>query len=300
MSPRLRAVTATVALTAVTGSAVMFGPDFFAATAPSTTVSAVPFILTDTALVMGPTGIPDPSDAYVSTVERLYLDPLGFSGTAESLYTPENSGNTDIGLAQDEQYILDAVHSQLASGDVSADSPIWLFGYSQSTAAAALAAEQLHEEGVPSDYLHFVLVGDSASAHGGFLNSFMDSMPQWLQQWVQPYLTDFGIAQSVGLTTPDYYPTDVYTISDDGYANWPDDIFNFQAVNDAISGMFSSHAYYLGLDPDLIQNATLSYTDGLADYFTIDAADINGWDALVQAGVNIGSIPEWLGDLLAW
>lgn len=250
------------------------------------------------AFILGPTGIPTPSDGYVSTVDANYLTPLGFNGVAEALYTPENSGSTDVGLQDDLQYIMQAVHAQIATGDVSADNPIWLFGYSQSTAALALAAEQLHAEGVPTDDLHFVLVGDSASAHGGFLNSFMDSMPTWLQQWVEPYLGSFGIEDSVGLTTPDYYPTDVYTISDDGYANWPTDIFNFNEVTAAINGMFSSHTYYLGLDPDLIQNATLSYTDDLANYFTIDAGDINGWDALVNAGVNIGSIPDWLGDLL--
>lgn len=251
------------------------------------------------ALVMGPTGIPNPSDAYVDTVERLYLEPLGFSGTAESLYTPENSGNTDAGLADDVKYIMEAVHAQLATGDVSADNPIWLFGYSQSTAAAALAAEQLHAEGVPADELHFVLVGDSASAHGGLLNALMPSMPDWLQELVKPLLPAFGVENSIGLTTPDYYPTDVYTISNDGYAAWPSDISDWNAVSNALIGMFSSHEYYLGLEPSQIPlPGDPTFTDGLANYFTIDATGINGWDTLVQAAENLGYISQDLANVL--
>lgn len=250
------------------------------------------------AYILGPTGIPLPSDAYVSTVDSNYLAPLGFDGTAEALFTPENSGNTDLGLAADAQAIVEAVMKQVDAGNVTDDNPLWLFGYSQSSAALALVAQELHAQGISPEDLHFVLVGDSASAHGGFLNSFMDSLPPWLQEWVEPLLGDFGLKDSMGLTTPDYYPTDVYTISDDGYANWPDNIFDFSAVSNAINGMFSSHIEYLGLTPEQIADATKIATDGLANYYTIDAGDINDWDAIVNAGVNTGSLPDWLGDLL--
>lgn len=251
------------------------------------------------ALVMGPTGIPDPSDGYVSAAQQLYLEPLGFTGAAEALYTPENSGNTDVGLADDLTYLMAAVHAQLATGEVSADDPLWLFGYSQSTAAAALAAQQLHDEGVPADYLHFVLVGDSASAHGGLLNALLPSLPDWLRSWVEPLLPLFGLQNSMGLTTPDYYPTDVYTISTDGYANWPGNITDWPATLTALAGMFSSHLYYLGLNPDNIPSpADPTFTDGLANYYTIDADGINGWEALLQAGVNVGFIGAQLAELL--
>ena len=251
------------------------------------------------ALVMGPTGIPDPSDGYVTTAERLYLQPLGFTGTAESLYTPEASGNTDVGLADDVKYIMAAVHKQLATGEVNGDNPIWLFGYSQSAAAAALAAQQLHAEGVAAENLHFVLLGDGASAHGGLLNSLLPSLPDWLRSWVEPLLPMFGLQDSMGLTHPDYYPTDIYTISNDGYANWPADISDLNATLNALGGMFSSHLYYLGPSPEQIPSPSdPDFTDGLANYYTIDADSINGWDALVQAGVNLEIISAELGQFL--
>lgn len=45
------------------------------------------------ALVMGPTGFPDPADypGFLSTVDQLYLDPLGFGGQSTALTTPETS-----------------------------------------------------------------------------------------------------------------------------------------------------------------------------------------------------------------
>lgn len=255
--------------------------------------------LTATALVMGPTGIPTPGQGYLDAVDRIYLDPLGFSGSTQALYTPEDSGNTDEGLAADALYLENAVDERWdgGNGTLSPEDPIWIFGYSQSTAAAALAAEHFQAEGIPQEDLHFVLVGDSASAHGGFLNELLPSMPPWLQQLVEPNLGLFGIADSAGLTTPDYYDTDVYTISTDGYANWPSDIFDLPAVLTAIGGMFSAHLLYLGLDPDDIPTEP-TFTDGVADYFTIDADSFNGWDALINAGVAADYLPDWLGDLL--
>src|ERR1700757_2861767 len=48
-----------------------------------------------TALVFGGTGVPTPPPQYVDAADTLYLQPRGFTGSAESSYTPEGSSALD-------------------------------------------------------------------------------------------------------------------------------------------------------------------------------------------------------------
>ena len=59
--------------------------------------------------------------------------------------------------------------------------PLYVFGYSQSDVVMGMAEQQLYDYGIPQGDLDFVMVGDSASAEGGFLNAYVDSLPTWLQ-----------------------------------------------------------------------------------------------------------------------
>jgi hypothetical protein len=98
------------------------------------------------------------------------------------------------------------------------------------------------------------------------------SLPAWLRPFatetLQPQLGDV-----LGATTPDnLYPTDVYTLSEDGWANWDN------GAN--ILGMLSTHLEYLGLTPAEISSATLSAVDDLTNYFTIDSSGVHGLEAL--------------------
>jgi len=81
------------------------------------------------ALVMGPTGFPDPADypGYLSTVDQLYLDPLGFEGQSTALTTPETF-DFDPSVAQGEQDLISAVTQQYDAGDFSAADPLTIFG----------------------------------------------------------------------------------------------------------------------------------------------------------------------------
>ena len=135
-----------------------------------------------------------------------------------------------------------------------------------------MAEQQLSDYGIPSDDLHFVLVGDSASADVGFLNTYVESLPTWLQPFATEMLEP-KLGDVLGATTPDnLYPTDVYTLSGDGWANWDD------GAN--ILGMLSTHLEYLGMTSAEVNSATLSLVDGLTNYFTINSADVNAFDAL--------------------
>ena len=269
------------------------------ASAPHT-LDVSPTTASDTggiALVMGPTGIPQPNDAYVATVDRLYLQPLGFHGHAESLYTPELGYNTDANLPTDVADLMAAINTQVATGQVSAQNPIWVFGYSQSSAAASEAMVQLHAEGVPVSDLHFVLVGDPASASGGILNTLLPSLGP-LGDLIKPLLPSFDLSQTMGLTTPNYYPADVYTLAGDGYAAWPQNFFNNPNADiHAISGFFSTHEEYLGLSAGQIQSATPTLTDGLVQYYTVDNSSPL-LPTLINAAVNVDWISPATGEFL--
>ena len=249
------------------------------------------------ALVMGPTGIPQPNDGYVATVERLYLQPLGFHGHAVSLYTPELGYNTDANLPTDVADLMSAINTQMATGQVSAQNPIWVFGYSQSSAAASEAMIQLHAEGVPASDLHFVLVGDPASASGGILNTLLPSLGP-VGDLIKPLLPSFDLSQTMGLTTPNYYPADVYTLAGDGYAAWPQNFFSSPSADiHAIAGFFSTHEEYLGLSAEQIQGATPTLTDGLVQYYTVDNSSPL-LPTLINAAVNVNWISPATGEFL--
>jgi hypothetical protein len=235
------------------------------------------YTLVDMALIIDPIVNQEWNDA----ATNLYLEPNGFEGTATTLNMPEviPGDNLQQAVGVGVQDLVKAVEDQYNAGGVDAADPLYVFGYSQSSVVASLAEQQLHDYGIPTDDLHFVLVGDSASAEGGILNTLIESLPTWLQplatEILEPQLGDV-----LGATTPDnLFPTDVYTLSGDGWANWDD------GAN--ILGMLSTHLEYLGMTSAEVNTATLSVVDGLTDYFTINSANIDGlaalWNGLIIA-----------------
>lgn len=229
------------------------------------------YALTSEAMVIDPVVNQEWTDA----ATRLYLDPLGFNGVATTLAIPEVIAGDDLqqAVGVGVQDLVNAVETQYNAGAIDAADPLYIFGYSQSAVDASLAEQQLADDGVPTADLHFVLVGDSASAEGGFLNTFVESLPTWLQPFATETLEISGLGDVLGATTPDdFYPTDVYTLSGDGWANWDG------GAN--LLGMFSTHLEYLGLTTADVNSATLSVVDGLTDYYTINSADVNGLEAL--------------------
>jgi len=118
-----------------------------------------------TALVFGPTGVPIPPPQYVDAADTLYLQQLGFTGTAQSSVIPDEAypltGVKSLGfgtsLGQDQQIMVSDIENQIAAGGVNPENPVAVFGYSQSSDAASLIMQQLQAAGVPSDDVHFVL-----------------------------------------------------------------------------------------------------------------------------------------------
>lgn len=199
------------------------------------------------ALIMGPSMIPTPSLQYLETVNDLYLRPLGFTGQPQGLTIPNSPYQLDNSLAAGTQILVDKVQELVDSGQVDAEHPLTIFGYSQSAAMTTWAMRDLNEAGVPSDYLRFVLIGDSVSPNGGALVS-LEGLP------------DIHLADDIPIGNPtpnDLYPTDIYTLEYDGYADFPHYPYSILSTINALMGMVTQHLAYLGLTPEQIEQATL-------------------------------------------
>ncbi len=273
----------------------------------------------DTAIILGGTFESTPSTAFAQAAENLYLNPLGFDDGATSstvcdmigtdpcaaplqvLTTPEliQQGPSSLTAADD---VVLAVENEFNAdpGAFSAEDPLTIFGYSQSATAESIAMTQLAEDGIPSDELHFVFIGDpSLLPDGVWPNLVPDGDTIFGTTLTNTILTDLGFDGVLGNVTPDdLYPTTIYTLDTDGVADWQED-FQAGGLLDAISHLFVQHAEYLGLTPDQIANATTS-TNG--DLTLVDISDnINNADAWIGAlehGIGSSGLFESLIDSL--
>ncbi len=228
-----------------------------------------------TALIFGGTLLPTPPEQYVDAANTLYLQPLGFTGTANSSFTPEGSSALDpntlgygTSLGQDQQIMVSDIESQIAGGGVTPEDPVVVFGYSQSSEASSLLMHQLQADGVPSDDVHFVLVGDPVNPNGGFFNTF--DFPAGNTSAFTALDVPFEPA-----TPSDLYPTDIYTLEYDGFADFPHYTTNLLSDVNATLGFFLEHFTYLNLTPDQINNAVelpgseALTGEGLTNYYMI-------------------------------
>jgi PE-PPE domain-containing protein len=268
----------------------------------------------DVALIMGGSGVPTPTQQYADTAADLYLQPNGFGGapeaptperffdgrvsadTAAALYhlQPNEFGSTTDVLTTPELFVdrewsetqgaadlIEAIQRAIADGSVSADNPLYAFGYSQSSALSGLSMQQLASAGVPADDLHFVLVGDPSTPDGGIYSEFG--------------LTD--IAPGISDLTPDnLYPTDVYTLEYDPVADWPRYSLDVLSDLNAAEGLLFEHLAYLGLTPQEISGAIPLETagDSLTSYYMIPSETLPILDPLLLTPI----IGQPLYDLL--
>lgn len=253
------------------------------------------------ALIVGPMGTVTPNDTFMSSADRLFLEPLGFTGHTEAVSTPftfhDGIYNWDGTVQAGVTNLVNDVNQQIAAGNVSPTDPLVIVAYSQGTTIASEAEQQLVADGVPAADLHFVLIGNAASADGGFLNAVVPSLPDWLQGTARHVFQAVNAGDILGATTPaGPYATDVYTLAGDGWADWPNNVSaDPSATMQAIDGMFTTHLEYFGLTPQQIGDAVLSHVAGSTDYYTI-SDPIDPLSALLQAAVNVGDIPSWLAN----
>jgi PE-PPE domain len=254
----------------------------------------------DTAIVLGATTEPTPDTAFAQAVEDLYLNPLGFDGGAtgstvcdmvgtdpcaaplQVLTTPELIQQGPGSLTAADDVVL-AVENEFNAdpGAFSAVNPLTIFGYSQSATAESIAMTRLEADGIPSDDLHFVFIGDPSLPGAVWPNLVPDMDALLGPSFTNTLLTDLGFDGVLGNLTPDdLYPTTIYTLDGDGVADFQQ-AYTAGGLLAPISGIFGQHVEYLGLTPAEIANSTTS-TDG--DLTLVDISDnINNADAWLSA-----------------
>ncbi|MGH3562509.1 MAG: PE-PPE domain-containing protein, partial [Mycobacterium sp.] len=167
----------------------------------------------------------------------------------------------DASGAGGEADIVQAVQQHL--GQATAQNPIVLFGYSQGSWLLGQVQSELEAAGVPSHDVHIVMVGDTGAPNGGLLQRFD------LPNGTEPTIPSLGLTFTQGQPS-DLYPTDVYTLEYDGWADFPRYPTNVLADLNALLGMFIEHLAYFGVTSEQIQDAIqlpTSAADILTHYY---------------------------------
>jgi hypothetical protein len=237
-----------------------------------------------TAFIMGGSGLETPGQTYANAIDTEYLAPRDFTGTTQVLSTPEAlypflgpfTETFDQSEAQGQQILDTAILNQIATGDVDAANPVVVSGWSQSSVISSLVQPELASQGVPSDDVHFVLVGDESAPNGGMLERFD------LPDGTQPSIPSFGLTFS-GPEASDLYPTDVYTHEYDGFADFPQYPINPLSDLNAVLGIVFEHVTYPGLTAEQVADAIqlpTSTADTLTNYYEIPVTTLPLLDPL--------------------
>ena len=241
-----------------------------------------PLAGSDTAIILGGTTEPMPSTAFAQTAEDIYLHALGFDGGAtgstvcdmivtdpcaaplQVLTTPEliQQGPSSLTAADD---VVLAVRNEFDAnpGAFDAEHPLTIFGYSQSATAESIAMARLEADGIPSQDLHFVFIGDPSLAETGvWPNLVADLDGLFGTNLTNTLLTDLGFDGVLGNVTPDdIYPTTIFTLDGDGVADFQPD-FEHGGLLEPLIRLFTTHVEYLGLTPTELADATWTTDPG--------------------------------------
>ena len=237
-----------------------------------------------TAFILGGSGLETPGQSYANAIDAEYLAPRDFTGTTQVLTTPEAlypflgpfTETFDQSEAQGQQLLDTAILNQIATGDVDAANPVVVSGWSQSSVISSLLQPELASQGVPSDDVHFVLVGDESAPNGGMLERFD------LPDGTQPSIPSLGLTFS-GPESSDLYPTDVYTHEYDGFADFPQYPINPLSDLNAVLGIVFEHVTYPGLTAEQVADAIqlpTSSADTLTNYYEIPVTTLPLLDPL--------------------
>ena len=223
------------------------------------------------ALIMGPSGFPVPATTYVNAVNNLYIQLLASGATPWPLTTPEglypitgvNSLTFNTSVAQGLATLNNAILQQFAAGN-----HVDVFGYSQSSTLSSLVMSRLAAEHVPSNAVSFILVGDPNNPNGGFLERFVGGS-----------IPSLGVTAS-GATPSSLYPTAIYTLEYDGFADFPRYPIDFLSDLNAYAGILFNHTAYANLTPQQISGATDLGTYGDTTYYMIPTNNLPLLDPL--------------------
>ena len=230
-------------------------------------------------LIMGASGYPIPSEEYVQELLPLYypssaLSPRIGLPTPEGLYplTGVKDLTLQVSAARGAQILQDAILQNVPAGtDTGNPFTINVLGYSQSSSISSMVMQTFNPHNIPGDTtglpegvnLHFTLLGDPSNPNGGLLARF-------------PGLNIPSLGIQFGLATPDNsFPTDIYSIQYDGFADFPQYPINVLSDLNAFLGIIELHGQYPYMTPDQITNAiSLGNGGSLTNYYIIDTGHL--------------------------
>ncbi len=210
---------------------------------------------TTVGLILGGSGLPIPPPSYVSAIlnyvnQNFSVLPVD----AQALFTPEGFyplvGFKTLTLAasvsQGVQILDTAIKQQLVadpSGSVA------VFGVSQSAVISSLEMENLANPALTptpptANQLGFTLLGDLMNPNGGLLARFPGFPAGQPLQFPSLGITFYGATPSNSI-----YPTHIYTLEYDGWADFPQYPINVISDLNAFAGILHVHGTYGGLNP---------------------------------------------------
>jgi hypothetical protein len=219
----------------------------------------------DLALILGPTGTPRPSLKYDVAAYNSYISRHFTTGNLVAVSTPEGfypitgvrSETGIVSINQGIQILENAIVQQVLTN---VQSPITVFGYSQSAIIASLILPQLPGLGVSPSNVSFVFVGNELTPNGGLFARF-------------PGL----VFPSIGLDFYGAMPTNTgyqvynYTLEYDGFADFPQYPINLLSDLNAVAGIALVHTTYLSIpqsqiDTAIVQPTSPGYNGGTTFY----------------------------------
>ncbi len=163
--------------------------------------------------------------------------------TAEGLYP--YTGVKDLvlntSLARDVTELNNAIINVL--GPAPSAKVVSVLGYSQSAIAASMEMPKLLAEGYNSSNAYFTLLGDPSNPNGGLISRF-------------PGLDLPSLGLTFGFATPSNdFPTTIYTLEYDGFADFPRYPIDFLADLNALAGIVFIHGTYPHLTNAIVATA---------------------------------------------
>lgn len=248
-----------------------------AAAVPSAAAVIPPFPANPLSILMTGTGTAIPTQSFMAKANELYIrstsltPPIGLV-TPEELYplTGVKSLTLNKSVAEGLAILDNALYEQIAVNGES----VTVFGISQSAVIASLEMQNLAAGtsafgASPPDatQLNFILTGNEMNPNGGMLSRFPDLSAPSLG------MTFYG-----GTHSDTIYPTAIYTLEYDGFADFPRYPLNFIADLNAVMGIVYVHSQYFELTPAQIDSAielpTSPGYSGNTTYYIIETENL--------------------------
>jgi hypothetical protein len=226
--------------------------------APTLTSAVVqpPLQGTTIGLIMGGSGLPIPPPSYVTATLNYINHNFNVSlPNAQALFTPEGyyplilkSLPLDPSISQGLQILDTAIKQQLATPGVGS---VAVLGYSQSADISSLemlnlANPTLNPNPPTANQLGFTLLGDQMNPNGGFFARFPGFGGQPLT------FPSLGLTLLGATPSNTIYPTNIFTLEYDGWADFPQYPINVVSDLNAFAGIAFVHGTYPDLNPSAL------------------------------------------------